>query len=142
MVETAAWIGLWLKQKSSENEAKIVLATLLNYFKVLLPLSENIYDDIQGDIVSVGGLNDENGEIIIQSKKMVIIYFLSKKNLLKELENNLPPSILITRTIRNLNVDINIKQSSESIFNHSKAYVDFERRIFGPQEVRKFSSFL
>lgn len=85
---------------------------------------EDLYHSVQFEIATVGESNTPHA----------IIMLIHPTDHLHHVENQLPPGIFITRALRSIRVKLLLNHSMQQLHKESLEFVDFERKLFGPQE--------
>ncbi len=72
---------------------------------------------------------------LAQYDYIVVIALLHDVDFFKELENNFAgANVALTRALRQFNIQLNVKQSLDDILSQTRPYINFEGKLFGPQE--------
>jgi hypothetical protein len=74
---------------------------------------------------------DSNGFPI---QRVVLVVLLHEEDVFRKLEHNLPPGVLMTRSIREATIDVNLRNNLAELYQLCFPYEHFRDRLFGPQE--------
>jgi hypothetical protein len=67
-------------------------------------------------------------------QRIVLVVLLHEDDVFRKLEDTLPPGILLTRTVREMQLEINLKNTLSELYQYAFPFDHYRDRLFGPQE--------
>ena len=141
---TIGWFSLNIADGTTKEEEHILSTTIENMFNSIpedyrvgsytaaqtrifnLPLEEEDDDDFDPDTV--------HAPKEIHHHRIMIVGLLHEVDRFQEMEEMLPANILISRSLRNIAIQVKCISSIKELYDSSLPFESFEDRLFGPQE--------
>jgi len=136
---TVGWLFIDVHPSATEHEAFILEQTTKNFFESIpSDYRANLYTHVVTKLVYVptagqdgdsGGGNDNIGSV-----RAIVLALLHEEDFYRQMEEQLPAGVLISRGFRNITFAVGVLSSLSSMYDTSLSFEGFEDRLFGPQE--------
>ena len=111
---------------------EVLRLTSLNLFRSIpQEMRGDIYTAVEGGVFSAH--MDDVGDSGV-SPQVILVALLHERDLWKEFEAKLPMNLLVSRSLRSLDLNVLLRENLMNLFTESKQYVDYISKLYGPQE--------
>jgi len=139
---TVGWIALTISKGATQQDELILSTCITNFFESIpAEYQFGSYTAVRTKILILPRENegDDSDEEVDPSvtdtrQRIMLVALLHDVDRFAEFEENIPAGVLISRTIRNLVLQLDLVPTVTQLYQHSKSYEGFEERLFGPQE--------
>lgn len=70
-----------------------------------------------------------------EEQRVVLVALFHTDDKFRNIEQELPPGLSLSRSLRNLTIEIKINEDLAGLYEASLPFEHFEDKVFGPQEV-------
>ena len=129
---SVTWFVVSTSRSCPSQGMEIALQTNLNFFRSIpLEFRASLYSVVEG------GIFFAHSDDILEadtSHQVIFVALLHVEDIWGSIEEKLPENFFISRVLKNVDLNILLRDTLYETFLESKEYFDYISRLFGPQE--------
>lgn len=129
---TSFWTIFNISPSTTAQEESMLIKLLVNFFEsVPLDYRSNFYTKVEAKSLKMQSPGVDGDARIFN---VVILLLLHEEDWFRNIEEKLPPGILLSRAFRKVDFSLRCLDSLDDLYKSSLSFESFDERLFGPQE--------